>query len=284
MPMFLDTRGRSTLGIGICARCSRKFPLDELTSDPNYPGLRVCYEDKDDFDPWRLPPRPPDRITLRNPRPDVQLFPFSPIPVYANQIDAIALVYVTEPWRASTLYRKGSTVTPLNVNDPSVDGPQYEFMALNQGTSGSFTPEWPTNAGVQFVDGDVTWLCLGIFLLDGGMQSLPASSLTRTIPAPAPPTPPFVETGLVNDGGLLVLSDPNAWPTASSGVPGSLYSNGGLCSVTLGAIPDPLAPPVVFGTITAAQLLALGGANLPIAQTPPGSNQLWNFGGMICVG
>ena len=34
-----------TYGLGICARCSRKFKLAELHPDPNYPALMVCDED-----------------------------------------------------------------------------------------------------------------------------------------------------------------------------------------------------------------------------------------------
>lgn len=73
MSVFLDTRGRATLAIGICGRCSRKFPLDELMPDPNYPGLRVCRADRDDYDPYRLPARQPETISLRFPRPDTPL-------------------------------------------------------------------------------------------------------------------------------------------------------------------------------------------------------------------
>lgn len=73
MSIWLDTRGRSTLGIGLCARCSRKMSLDELFSDPNSPGLRVCREDLDNLDPYRLPPRQPDNITLPFVRPDSPL-------------------------------------------------------------------------------------------------------------------------------------------------------------------------------------------------------------------
>lgn len=75
MPRFLDTRGRSTLGIGICGRCSRKFPLDELHPDPNFPGLMVCRADQDVYDPYRLPQRQPDQIALRFVRPDTPLDP-----------------------------------------------------------------------------------------------------------------------------------------------------------------------------------------------------------------
>ena len=73
MSIWLDTRGRSTLGIGLCARCSRKMSLDQLFSDPNSPGLRVCREDLDQLDPYRLPPRQPDNITLPFVRPDTPL-------------------------------------------------------------------------------------------------------------------------------------------------------------------------------------------------------------------
>mgnify|MGYP003651697883 CR=1 FL=1 len=47
--------------------------LDELMSDPNYPGLRVCRADLDEYDPYRLPARQPDQISVRFPRPDTPL-------------------------------------------------------------------------------------------------------------------------------------------------------------------------------------------------------------------
>jgi hypothetical protein len=73
MPRFLDTSGNATLGIGLCARCSRKFPLGELMDDPNSPGLKVCRDDRDQYDPYRLAPAAPDKITLPFTRPDVPL-------------------------------------------------------------------------------------------------------------------------------------------------------------------------------------------------------------------
>ena len=78
MPVFLDPRGRATYGIGLCARCSRKMFLDELHSDPNSPGLMVCKDDLDVLDPYRLPARQTEDITLPFYRPDVPL----------NQLDA----------------------------------------------------------------------------------------------------------------------------------------------------------------------------------------------------
>lgn len=70
MSRFIDPTGEPTYGIGICDRCSRKFKLAELSSDPNAPGLRVCKEDLDDYDPYRLAPRAPDQIVLPFTRPD----------------------------------------------------------------------------------------------------------------------------------------------------------------------------------------------------------------------
>lgn len=70
MPKFLNTLGRSTLGIGICDRCKRKFSLEDLHPDRDNPGLMVCDKDNDEPDPWRLPAPAPDRISLRFTRPD----------------------------------------------------------------------------------------------------------------------------------------------------------------------------------------------------------------------
>ncbi len=73
MPVYLSTRGKTTLGIGICGRCSRKFSLDDLYSDPNAPGLMVCEVDRDEYDPYRLPARQPDNIVLPFTRPDTPI-------------------------------------------------------------------------------------------------------------------------------------------------------------------------------------------------------------------
>ena len=73
MPVYLDTRGNSVLSVAICDRCSRKFAYTELMPDPNFPGMRVCAADKDNFDPWRLPAIQTENIALRFPRPDISV-------------------------------------------------------------------------------------------------------------------------------------------------------------------------------------------------------------------
>jgi hypothetical protein len=73
MPVYLDTRGNSVLSVAICDRCSRKFAYTELMPDPNFPGMRVCKDDLDKFDPWRLPARQTENIALRFARPDLSV-------------------------------------------------------------------------------------------------------------------------------------------------------------------------------------------------------------------
>jgi len=73
MGKWLNTRGRPSLAIGVCGRCNRKFPINDLRPDPNIPALMVCDKDRDQFDPYRLPARQTENITLRFPRPDVSV-------------------------------------------------------------------------------------------------------------------------------------------------------------------------------------------------------------------
>jgi len=74
MGLFLDTRGYSDLAIAICDRCKMKRPHAVMRNDPNFPGLRVCDQGcADQFDPYRLPARKTERITIRFPRPDANI-------------------------------------------------------------------------------------------------------------------------------------------------------------------------------------------------------------------
>ena len=83
MSIWLDPTGKSTYGIGVCARCWCKFSLDDLFSDPNSPGLKVCLDDIDIYDPYRLPARQTENIALRFNRPDepIVVGPENPSPL-----------------------------------------------------------------------------------------------------------------------------------------------------------------------------------------------------------
>jgi len=65
-----DPTGRPFYAVGLCDRCHRRFFLDELIEDGNLPGLRVCRDDWDELDPYRLPARQPDNLVLPFVRPD----------------------------------------------------------------------------------------------------------------------------------------------------------------------------------------------------------------------
>jgi hypothetical protein len=74
MPRFLDTTGNASIAIFICDRCKMKRAIVEEMPDPNFPGLRVCQQGcADEKDPYRLPARKTEKITLRFPRPDVSV-------------------------------------------------------------------------------------------------------------------------------------------------------------------------------------------------------------------
>ena len=58
-----------------------KRAYSDIRPDGNIPGIRVCGQGcSDQFDPYRLPARQPERISLRFPRPDADI---------AEQQDAI---------------------------------------------------------------------------------------------------------------------------------------------------------------------------------------------------
>lgn len=162
MPRYLDTRGNTKIAIGICGRCSEKLPYTELLPDPNYPGLYVCKDDLDQLDPYRLPARQTEDITLDHPRPDVTITGEQPTPLFGtNVIDPVVnnAQVLAEPiralnpmrtWQPNTWYQKGDTVTPENIDSESVTLPQRWFLCLQDGLSGATPPDWPELTGVIF--------------------------------------------------------------------------------------------------------------------------------------
>ena len=95
------------------------------------------------------------------------------------------------------------------------------------------------------------------------------------------PTPTI---GLANDGGVLMLLDPTGYPVSFVGLPiGGLWNNGLTIGVAGVTTPNPVAPALFFPGVTAASLLAVGGANLPLSPSGLATGQLWNNGGTVSV-
>lgn len=62
------------VALATCGRCGFYHPINKLSGDRNVgAGLRVCRDDNDELDPYRLPARGPDAMVLRYPRPDVSI-------------------------------------------------------------------------------------------------------------------------------------------------------------------------------------------------------------------
>jgi len=81
--LYIDTRSKQVLAVAICDRCKFKFPIGELSPDRNTQGLMVCREDNDEYDPYRLPPPPPDKFNLPFTRPDVPIInPYGDVPPF----------------------------------------------------------------------------------------------------------------------------------------------------------------------------------------------------------
>lgn len=191
MPMYLDTRGDGKVAIAICSRCSCKFPYTALSPDPNYPGLLVCDDDLDELDPWRLPARETENISLDHPRPDLTLtpgpmnVPVAPLQEVINietgyiiavdntlpQPNLLAVAppvtvqQQPKPWTANTFYPLGFEVTPGNAIGPTaVNQEIFVYLAMTPGRSGGTPPTFPPGAGREVTDHQVIWLCIGLFL------------------------------------------------------------------------------------------------------------------------
>jgi hypothetical protein len=72
MGLYLPVKTKGSAAIAVCGRCSMKVYNDDLVQDPNN-KLWVCKDCCDVFDPWRLPARQPEDITIDHPRPDEDL-------------------------------------------------------------------------------------------------------------------------------------------------------------------------------------------------------------------
>ena len=82
--------------IFICSRCQMKRVYSDMRVDPNN-GLRVCKNDcVDVYDPWRLPARKPEDISLPSAKPDVTI-PVTRGNVLSSQ-DGFELLFPTDTY------------------------------------------------------------------------------------------------------------------------------------------------------------------------------------------
>jgi len=90
-------------------------------------------------------------------------------------------------------------------------------------------------------------------------------------------------TYLTNVAGILNVASGQGYPTSATGLAdGAVWSNSNVVTVVPGLTPNPFASPVYFGLVTAAQLLLIGGGNLPLAD-PMIAGQLWNDSNIVHV-
>jgi hypothetical protein len=113
MPIWLETLGDTVLSVAICDRCKRKVPYSSIRADGNIPSIRVCGDGcSDNFDPYRLPARPTEKISIRFPRPDAD------IAVNGNQISVTVPneLLSLEQTQSNNGNMTGITYTPVNPN------------------------------------------------------------------------------------------------------------------------------------------------------------------------
>ncbi len=69
MPLYLQPkRGGTNCSIAYCDRCRKKVYYDELEPDGDSPNLLVCKGCSDLLDPYKLPRRRNENISLKHPR------------------------------------------------------------------------------------------------------------------------------------------------------------------------------------------------------------------------
>lgn len=101
---------------------------------------------------------------------------------------------------------------------------------------------------------------------------------------PAQPYGPLPDSGLANDGGVLLVTSAVGWPTTDVGLmPNEVWNNGGVVCLAAGSGPVPGGAPMIFGSVVADQLLFFGGSCMQISAPATGSGQLWNNGNVVCI-
>lgn len=80
MPKYINTTGNDPLSIAVCPRCKMKRAYVDFVVDPDT-QQRVCHFGCADLkDPYRLPSRKGENISIKYPRPDEDIV--NPDPPY----------------------------------------------------------------------------------------------------------------------------------------------------------------------------------------------------------
>lgn len=301
---------RAPDAFAVCDRCNRLWNKRDLIWEMQWRGPRlmktgflVCQPCLD-VPQQQLRPRilPTDPVPILNPRPEfyrvedgLQGFtlytldpPFGDLtgPVYHED-------YVLEQVAALS-----GIATPAVLLDFSGDIDQSQvaqslILALTQRDyllifNPTSVPLAISFATASFDDPTSIVVNVGQALFWAISQNVQISDAALTVAGFLPGQPYFAwasvgNTGLINDGGVLQLTNTVGYPTNPTGLPpGAVYNNGLAIGIVAGVTPDPDAPPIFFGHITSAQLLADGAGNLPL-MPPSITGQLWNNGGEIAV-
>ena len=73
MSLYLDVKNvGGSMAIAVCPRCSMKMYYGDMVQDPNT-KVYMHKDCADKYDPWKLPARAAEDITLHHPRPDTDL-------------------------------------------------------------------------------------------------------------------------------------------------------------------------------------------------------------------
>lgn len=70
--LYLPVNLKGNAAIAVCPRCHFKMQYDDMCQDPNT-KVWMHKHCVDKYDPWRLPARQPENISLRHPRKDEDL-------------------------------------------------------------------------------------------------------------------------------------------------------------------------------------------------------------------